>query len=432
MIRSRPRLPHRTVLLLLCALAPAAARAQDDSSAARLEAELSASIRQAQAAFVFVGGGSGVCISANGYVLTNHHVVARKADWTVRVYGRERLYRARVEGRDPVGDVALLKLEDARDLPWLPLADLSRARVGDPVLAFGDPFKLGDLDGAPSVSLGTLCARHRYQGDPNNPFLDTFYADALQTDAAVNPGNSGGPLVSLSGELLGLTGQIMARFNGRANSGVAYAVPADQLARFLPKLKNAGGGSVYHGTLPAGLRLVLEPDAHTPGGAVVEAVDPGSAAEAYGIRARDRIETADGERVATPWRLLSMLQSRPEGTRVALGIRRGETLWTLNLSLPRLEPSAPPGEARALGLKMELPEPGSAGLPVSDVRPGSPAARAGLRAGDRLHWIGSWHAVRDWPQARVALAQRPSTQRLTLRFARGSETDLLVAEALLP
>jgi len=326
-------------LLGLCLLIHSPAVPSEPASAAqaqarKVETHLQKAIERAQAAFVFIGGGSGVCISADGYVFTNHHVVHRHTTWNVRVFGSNKLCVADVVGRDPLGDVALLKIRDARGLPCAPLSDLKNLQVGQSVLALGDPYKLGDLEGPPSVSLGTLCGLHRYQNDPKAP-ATTFFADALQTDAAVNPGSSGGPLFDLDGRLLGITGQIMSRFGGKANSGIAYAVPADQLARFLPVLKRANGTAVAHGQLPAGLKLAWEGDRSSgEAGAVVASIEAGSAAERAGFRAGDRVTKADGEKVTGPHRLLGIVQSRPVGTSVAFEILRGETRIGLTFALP--------------------------------------------------------------------------------------------------
>lgn len=347
------RLATALSLALVCLGAFAAlasespARGDARAVALRAQAEMVAAVEQGRRAFAFVGGGSGVCISPDGYVLTNYHVAGRKPSWTVRVYGSGKLYVGEVCGNDPLGDVTLLKLKDAQNVPHVPLADLAKARVGESVLAVGDPFKLADIDGAPGVSLGILSARHRYQGPGRLPSLlqtggsllsrGAVYFDALQTDAAVNPGNSGGPLLNLRGELLGLTGQIMARFDPKANSRIAYAVPADQLARFLPLLKEAKGGTIHHGTLPEG--LTLEDGNAWPGaqpGVTVTAVASGSAAAEAGFCADDKLLFADGEAVETLHRLMGIVQSRPEDAEVAFTVVRGQSRQRIVARLPRL------------------------------------------------------------------------------------------------
>lgn len=285
------------------------AQASAERLAAQLEGELEQAIGKSQAAFVFVGGGAGVCISPDGYILTSNHVVSRQARWTVRIYGAGQLYPADVVGRDPLGDVALLKVPDARGLPWAPLADPARLRVGQWVLALGDPYKLGDLHGPPAASLGTLSALHRYQPDGRG-LAAGFCADLLQADAAVNPGCSGGPLLTLNGELAGLTSLIMARFGGKVNSGIAYATPAGQLARFLPLLKTAKGGVVHHGTLP-----------------------PETWAEIGGCPHL----SVNGEAMLSTHQLMGTVHSYPEGAEVELAARRGAEESRLRVKLVRLQ-----------------------------------------------------------------------------------------------
>lgn len=325
------------LLGLLClARAPGAEPADAALRAAlQAQAEVRAALARISGSFVFVGGGSGVCVSPDGYILTSNHVVARQARWVVRVHGWNRLAMAEVVGRDPQGDVALLKIPEASGLPFATLASPAAERPGRKVLALGDPFKLGDHDGPPSASLGTLCAAHRYLGDPQHPALQAFYADALQTDAAVNPGNSGGPLFSLEGELLGLTGQIVARHGGKSNSGIAYAVPASQLERFLPLLKAARGGTVHHGTLPAGLKLQFGASAEP--GAEIDKVERGSPAWQAGFRSGDRVLAAGQEPVTGPFRLLGIAQSRPEDTVLGFELERDGKKLQLSAQLPRLE-----------------------------------------------------------------------------------------------
>jgi len=332
---ARPALP--LLLWVFCLVRAPGAESADATlkEALQAQAEVRAALARISGSFVFVGGGSGVCISPDGYILTSNHVVARQPRWVVRVHGWNRLAMAEVVGRDPQGDIALLKIPEASGLPFATLAGLAAERPGRKVLALGDPFKLGDHDGPPSASLGTLCAVHRYLGDSQHKALQTFYADALQTDAAVNPGNSGGPLFSLEGELLGLTGQIVARHGGKSNSGIAYAVPASQLERFLPLLKAARGGTVFHGTLPTGLKLLFSATAAP--GAEIEKVERGSPAWQAGFRSGDRVLAAGQEPVTGPFRLLGIAQSRPEDTVLGFELERDGKKLRLSARLPRLE-----------------------------------------------------------------------------------------------
>lgn len=307
--------------------------------AKKMEAELVSVIDRVTPAFVFVGGGSGVCVSEDGYILTNYHVAGRRRKWIVRLHGKKRLYRAYVMGNDPVGDVTLLRIPNATGLPHVGLADRSELRVGQRVLALGDPFKLGDMDGGPSVSLGTLSALHRYQGCIGKLLPHGLYPDALQTDAAVNPGNSGGPLLDLEGRLLGITGQIMARFSPKANSGIAYAIPCDQLRRFLPLLKKAQGGNVHHADIPVGMHLDRSPS--TSRNAVVRIAAESQAKEA-GFRTGDRVLRVEDRIITGAHQFISVIQSWPEGSKPAIEVERGDERKTIRVPLPRLK--AMPGD----------------------------------------------------------------------------------------
>jgi len=331
------------VLCVLCSQCPAAT---DDEAAAiatalRAEEELTKAIQKVSAAFVFVGGGSGVVVSPDGYILTNHHVAGDRKQWTVRVHGAGKLLVCDLVGTDPVGDLALLKAREARDLPCVEFGDIAKVQVGQQVLAVGDPFKLGELDGPPSVSVGTVSALHRFQQN---------YCDAIQTDAAVNPGNSGGPLLTLDGKLIGITGQIMSRFGAKANTGIGYAIPVDQVLRFYPLLKEAGGKVVYHGTLPDGLAFINRLDETQA--AAVEKVAPASEAERAGFKAGDRVLAVDGKPVYNYARLMGIVRSYPENTALEVQVERGTASARqqvpLKMALPRLQlpPPAAPQKAK--------------------------------------------------------------------------------------
>ena len=214
------------LLLLLIAI-----QGLDDAAAERLDAKVHEVVAKVKPAFVFIRGGSGVLISADGYMLTNHHVLADGQPSTNRketdvVLPGIRQFKADVVGKDPHGDIVLLKLRDAEGLPHVTFGDADALNVGEYVLAVGDPFLAGRSDFEPTVTVGVVSALHRYQNT---------YTDAIQTDASVNPGNSGGPLFNLRGELVGINGQIMARFGNRVNTGIGFAIPSTQIQRFLPR-----------------------------------------------------------------------------------------------------------------------------------------------------------------------------------------------------
>lgn len=180
-------------------------------------------------AFVFIGDGSGVVITEDGYVLTNCHVAGSRASWTVRLGTDEKMRVCDVVSKDLALDLCLLKIRGVENTPCIKIGSGEMLESGQRVLALGDPFKLGEKSGGPAASLGVISALHRHQGRNS---------DAIQTDCAINPGNSGGPLLNLSGELIGLNGQIISRY-GKNNTGVAFAIPIDQIKAALPILKNS-------------------------------------------------------------------------------------------------------------------------------------------------------------------------------------------------
>jgi S1-C subfamily serine protease len=193
-------------------------------------------------AFVFIGDGSGVVISEDGYVLTNYHVAGSAESWTIRLGGEEQTRVCDVVGKDATCDLCLLKIRGIDHAPCMKLGSSATLESGQEVLALGDPFKLGEKRGGPAASIGIVSAVHRNQGK---------YTDAIQTDCAINPGNSGGPLINLSGELIGLTGQINSRY-GKNNTGIAFAIPIDQIKLALPRLlQRSTVGAMHQSPLQA-------------------------------------------------------------------------------------------------------------------------------------------------------------------------------------
>jgi serine protease Do len=262
------------------------------------------------------GAGSGVLVSADGLVLTNHHVAGWATDVRVTLSDGRR-FTAEVVGTDPRGDLALLKI-DAKDLPFAVLGPDDRPVAGSWVLAMGNPFTLAAQDGSPIVTQGIVSGLHRIQrGDARG---DLFYGDAVQTDAEINPGNSGGPLFDLRGRLVGINGRIATRHRiYRINTGVGFAISARQIRRVLPNLK--AGGTVRHGFL--GIRYDV--DERNRAGIEVSFVYPGSPAEAAGIRPGDRITGVEGLAIENGARLAGALSTYPEGARASLSFaRRGQ------------------------------------------------------------------------------------------------------------
>lgn len=335
----------------------------------REDARLARSIARLSAAFVFIGGGSGVMISPDGLMLTNHHVVDERDEWLVRV--DDSFCRARVLGHHAVGDITLLKVERDRPFPYLPLGDSDALRIGEDVIAIGNPFGTAAYTGDPTVTFGIVSALNRYRGN---------YNDAIQTDAPVNPGNSGGPLINAAGEIIGINGQIQTRTGARANTGIGLAIPSNQIARFLPLLRAAEGGYVYNGLLRGWTAGREEDGLHN--GAEIAAVRAGSAAARAGLKVGDRVIAVNGMPVRNAARFMGLIATWPADAVVPLTVARDDQEIGL---FARLEAAAPP----YFGFR---PDAANGGIGVAHVVAGSPAARAGLRQGDVITAIGE-HAI---------------------------------------
>jgi S1-C subfamily serine protease len=327
---------------------------------------------QVRPAFVFIGGGSGVIVRPDGLMLTNDHVIGRKRAFTVRI-GDGRSFKARVLGTDPAGDLAALKLElpEGETVPHLELADSTTLRVGDEVLAVGNPFALGVLDQSPTFTTGIVSALNHTQGN---------YTECIVTDAEVNPGNSGGPLLTMAGQVVGINGQISTRFGLRSNTGLGFAISARQIALWLPRLEAAGGGEVKHARI-AGLELAQGPR-EAAESVVVSDVADGSPAAAAGFTPGDVILALDDAPVPNALRLKGLLGIYPDGYRVPVTVQRGEGEAVLEVLL-----TAP--ERARLGLTLVRGRGDDLVPRVEQVEDDSAAAAAGLVPGDEIvEWAG--------------------------------------------
>lgn len=368
-----------TLSVLSCQGAWADAALSQLAALRGLENRVTAVAAACQPAFVFIKGrqgggyssGSGFCISADGFVLTNDHVIAGVR--SIRAYMRGgKSFKATVVGRDPGGDVALLKLEGGGKFPFLEMGDSQELKTGQRVLALGDPFLTGSesvfVSGAPAnyqpaLSMGIVSAVHRYS---------ETYNDAIQVDLAVNRGNSGGPLITLDGKVVGINGKIETRFALGINTGVGYAVPSNQILRFMAHLKSAEGGIVLHGKIEG---LTVGDRADDKLGLPVVNVRRGSPAASAGFRVGDLLESLGGLPVRTRSRYMGILGTYPAGDAIEVEILRGENRVDLKTVLVA-------GGKAHLGIKPLFIESDVEGVGVGSVERSTPAQRAGIKEGD--------------------------------------------------
>ena len=335
------------------------------------------------------GLGSGVLLKIDGtiVVVTNNHVVA-KAD-KIRVAlsdGRE--YDAKVIGTDPKSDLAVLKLKGVKGLKTLSLGNSTRMRLGDVVLAIGNPFGVGQ-----TVTMGIVSAT----GRANVGIVD--YENFIQTDAAINPGNSGGALVNMRGELIGINTAILSRSGGY--QGIGFAIPANMVRPIVRSLLKTG--KVVRGWLGVAIQNVNRDLARalklpSSRGVLVTDVDPRGPARKAGLRGGDLVTAVNGEPVASTGKLRNLIASAGAKTRVRLDVVRGGKRMSLDVRLAEL-PARLGGTAgrsgrghdRALAVapidattrnRYNIPNRIRRGVVVTAVRPRSKAAEAGLRSGD--------------------------------------------------
>jgi len=361
--------------------------------------------------------GSGFVINPAGYIVTNNHVVDGASEISVKIDdGRE--MPGKVVGRDPRTDLALLKVE-ATGLPVIPLGDSSELRVGEPVMAIGNPFGLER-----TVTTGIVSATGRVIGQ--GP-----YDDFIQTDASINPGNSGGPLINSRGQAVGINAAIFSQNGGSV--GIGFAIPINQAKSVVTQL--AATGKVTRGWLgvmiqPLTPELAKGFKVPADGGALVASVQDNSPASRAGIKAGDVITEYDGHKLARTVDLSKLVAATAVGREVPLTIVREGKTMTLQAHVAQMAEAAQPMVAQGdegkepLGLAVETVTPevsrelglGDAhGVVVRGVRDSSPAEKAGIRPGD---------VITEIDHQRVANAA--DMKRVLAKHAKGAPVVVLL------
>ncbi len=421
----------RRLGLLLLALPLAGPAAADPS----LEERIIAVSEQLKPSVVFVQAivrvndrksevtGSGLVASADGLVLTNHHVVERAEKVEVSVPGRKQPYRAEVLGNDKQTDLAVLRIRPDAPLAVAHFARIEDVRVGQWVLAIGNPY---GLDG--TVSLGIVSAKGR------NLEIPHLLNDFIQTDAMIDRGSSGGPLVDLEGRVIGIN----SRGQGR---GIGFTIPVDTVLEVLAQISNGGVERGWLGVSIQPLDRDLATHLGMPGvtGVIVNSVADDSPAAQAGLRAGDVLTQFAGRAVeAEKEEDLGDFQRRvartEPGAQVALGVRRDGREKTVRVTLAA-QPKVEPAEADSdFGYQvLEITEnlfrserlPTRAGAYVSFVAGGSPAAEAGLSRGDVVVQIGE-RPITSLDDFRSATHAAEGEERVLIQAQRGGDLRFLL------
>lgn len=375
--------------------------------------------------------GSGFIISPDGYVVTNNHVISEADEISVRLTDGED-YDAVVVGRDPLSDVALLKIEADHDLPFVEFGDSDAIRVGEWVMTIGNPFGLGG-----TVTVGIVSARNRDIGNGN-------YDDFIQTDASINRGNSGGPMFDMEGNVIGVNTMIFSPTG--TNIGIGFAIPSNQVSRVVSQLKEFG--KTRRGWMGVTIQDITEDVAESLGldstnGAIISSVVPDGPSDEAGIEPGDIILKFNGENVEDSRSLPTIVAETPIGIDVEVLILRDGEEETFTLTTGELEapddteevtepeeeaPRAPEGD-QFLGMllkpldqsdreQLEIPEE-IEGVLIETLSRRSEAAARGIRPGDVIVQVnlGDVGTVRDVEEA-VTAARRLGRSTVLFRIYR--------------
>lgn len=370
------------------------------------------------------GVGSGFIISADGFIMTNAHVVDGASEVYVTLTDK-REFKAKIVGSDARTDVAVLKI-DGSNLPRLNMGDSDKIRVGEWVLAIGSPFGLEN-----TVTAGIVSAKARDTGD---------YLPLIQTDVAVNPGNSGGPLINLKGEVIGINSQIYSRSGGFM--GISFAVPIDEALRVADQLKTSG--RVTRGRIGVQIGEVTKDVAESLGlaraqGALVQRVEAGGPAEKAGLEAGDIILKYNGATIERPSDLPRMVGSTKPGAKATVNIWRKGSARDVTVTVVELEADKP----KQAEEKKAKPDnaPNALGLVVSDLSDAQKkelkvdngvlveavsgaAAAAGIRPGDVIQRLNEVD-INDSKQFAQLVAKLDAKKRAAVLVRRGDASQFV-------
>ena len=368
--------------------------------------------------------GSGLIIASDGYILTNNHVIDNAEKVVVKLSSDDTKYSAKVIGKDPQLDIALIKI-DAQGLPTAPLGDSDRLEVGEWVVAMGNPFGLDS-----TVTSGIVSAKERHIGQ--GPY-DSF----IQTDAKINPGNSGGPLINMRGEVVGINSTLFSETG--ENMGIGFAIPINMIKEILPQLKDKG--KVTRGWMGVTAQRVTQDIAESMGldqtrGAVVsEVVKDGPAARA-GIKAGDIIIELNGKQIKDANDLPILVARTAPGEKIQLKILRDKRELTIPVQVEKLkdeEVNVSAQEKDHLGLTVQEVTPENAeslgvkraeGVLITSVEPGSAADEAGLEQGDIIVEVDR-KPIHDVSEYKKAVMAAQKGKRILFLVRRGENAVFL-------
>jgi serine protease Do len=379
--------------------------------------------------------GSGVILDKAGFILTNNHVIEQATKIEVQLNGDSTKYTAKVIGSDEESDLAVIKIDAHKELPFAKLGNSEGVQVGDWVLAIGSPFGLNA-----TVTAGIISAKDR--GGMGRQF-QRF----LQTDAAINPGNSGGPLVDMAGQVIGINTAILT--GGRGYEGVGFAMPSTTAISVYDQIVKSGrvtrGSIGVNFTEELGTSPITLKSLGAPHGVVIEAVEPGSPAEKAGLKGGDVISSINGAPIKTGNDLVNPIASSPIGSKVKITYYRDkqerETTVTVEdrthvfpNTAGRVTSTPDESAPAEFGLHVESLTPeraervgveGQRGVLVSEVEPTSFADDVGFSPGDVISEVNG-QAVTSVEEYRKAVAKLKSGENVVFKILRRSPTDRIM------